>query len=822
MTIRNLNSIFSPSSVALVSTDSSLGNMSNVLADNLFSGGFKGKIFFVQPQYATFDGMATYRDIADLPQTPDLAIIATAPETVPKLIVELGQRGTRGAVVITGGFNDNTPADSRKMHAAMLASAKPYLLRIVGPDCCGVMVPGLGLNAGMSPITPLAGNLAFVAQSGAILNVVLDWATPRGIGFSHCVSLGDMVDVDFGDMIDYLTNEYSTRAILLYIESITSVRKFMSAARAAARIKPVIVVKAGHYAKNAKNSKAEKSFTADALYDAAFRRAGILRVKDMQALFDAVQTLAIARQVSGNRLAILSNSGSLALMASDTLIEREGRLAELSPETLGCLGNILPSGVAHGNPVQINADAPGSYYSDALVALLKDKEVDAVLVLNYPTAGASSTEVAEAVINTVQKTTSIYNQKVVLTCWMGESSALEARRLFAENHIATYATPTEAVRGFMQLVRHKKSQEMLLETPANIPEIFTPDSTKAQQVIDKALADNRHWLTESEAQAVLTAYTIQVAKTYEASSPKAAHELIIDMSDDDLFGPVIRVGHGGNAVEVIGDSAFALPPLNMHLAHEVLARTQIYRFLQGYPGMKGANIESIALMLVKVSQLVCDIADIAELEINPLLADEHGVTVLDARIRVVKATCTAIDRLAIPPYPKHLEEILVLPDGQSLLIRPIRPEDEPNFQKIFADLSPEDIRMRFLHPMKTMPHSLAARLTQIDYDREMSLVVEGKDRDGIAELYGIVQISADPDIERAEFAILLRRDMTGLGLGPMLLRRIIDYASSRGISEIFGEVLSENKPMLKLCRVFGFEITADREDPGTKQVSLRL
>jgi acetyltransferase len=525
--------------------------------------------------------------------------------------------------------------------------------------------------------------------------------------------------------------------------------------------------------------------------------------------------------------------------------------------------------------------------------LINDKKIDAVLVLNCPTAIASSTEAAQAVIDTLQNRISTYNRTVVLTCWMGDGSALEARRLFTENHIPTYTTPAEAIRGFMQIVRYRKSQEMLMETPPNIPEAFTPDLTRARQIINKTLDENRPWLTESEAKGVLAAYAIPVVETYEAASPNEAaklakkiggpialkilspdithksdvggvslnletpdvvrenatamfervsnlrpdakfqgftvqpmihrphsHELIVGMVDDTLFGPVLLVGHGGVGVEVIGDKALALAPLNMHLAHEVIARTRIYRLLQGYRDRPRAHLDSIALTLVKVSQLVCDIADIVELDINPLLADENGVIALDARIKVVKATRPAADRLAILPYPKELEEILSLPDGQTLLIRPIRPEDEPNFQKIFESLSLEDIRLRFLHPMKILSHSLAAQLTQINYDREMALVVEGNNKEGEKELYGVVRIIADPDNERAEFAILLRHDMTGLG--PMLLRRIIDYATERGIGEIFGDVLSDNRSILKLCRVFGFRVKSDRDDPGVMQVSLKI
>ncbi len=897
MTVRNLNFMFKPASVALIGASQRPGTVGSVVAHNLFSAGFEGRVFPVNPKYKTIEGVTTYPDIAALPKAPDLAVIATPPDTIPELIAKLAARGTRAAVVITAGFTEGGDSHGRELSRSMLAAARPHLMRIVGPNCLGIMVPGACLNAGFGHIQPLTGNLAFVAQSGAVVTSILGWATSRKIGFSHFVSLGNMIDVDFGDMLDYLANDRHTQAILLYIETITDVRKFMSAARAAARIKPVIVVKAGRYAESARAAASHTGALAgvDAVYDAAFRRAGILRVNDMQALFDAVQTLAMPRRVAGERLAILTNGGGIGVMATDALIDRGGRLAELAPETLQRLNQVLPSTWSHGNPVDIIGDAPSSRYADALETLSHDKGVDAILILNCPTAVASATGATQAVIDTLRKDTLKYKRKMVLTCWLGDGSALEARRIFTENRIPTYDTPIEAVRGFMQMVRYRHNQEMLMETPPNIPEVFTPDSAKVHRVIDRALAENRAWLTESEAKKVLAAYAIPVVETYEAATPEAAatlaenigtavvlkilspdiahksdvngvslnletpdvvcenaaamlqrvrnvrpdarlkgftvqpmirrphaHELIIGVVDDAQFGPVILFGHGGIAVEVIRDKTLALPPLNMHLAREAMARTDVYRLLQGYRGAPAADLDSIALILVKVSQMICDIADIAELDINPLLADEHGVVALDARIKVVKAKGEAADRLAIQPYPKELEETLSLPDGQTLLIRPIRPEDEPGFQKIFASLSPEEIRLRFLHSMKIMPHIMAARLTQIDYDREMALVVEGKNQAGEVELYGGVRISADPDNESAEYAILLRHDMTGLGLGPMLLRRIIEYARNRGIREIFGDVLKDNKNMLKLCHVFGFSIKSDMEDPGVMKVSLKL
>lgn len=895
MTIRNLDALFSPASIALISTSPSTGTVAGILNQNLVGAGFKGAVFSVDTNGRTENGRAGFPDIASLPQGIDLAVIAAAPESVPAVITELGLHGTRAAVLITSNFSAHTDPRHQSLQRAMLLAAQPYLMRLVGPDSLGLMSPEAGLNASYSHVQPFPGNLAFVSQSAAVLTTVLDWASSRKIGFSHCVSLGAMADVDFGDMLDYLANDYSTRAILLYIETVTGARKFMSAARVAARNKPVIVVKAGDHAVPPLASPYASGTLShrETVYDAAFRRAGILRVRDLQALFDAVETLAMTRQIAGDRLAILTNSDSLGLMATDTLIDRHGSLAALTPETISSLDQQLPRTWSRGNPVDILIDAGASRYAEALAVLDKDKETDAILILHCPTALASSTQAAQAVVTTLKKRVYSYRRKEVLTCWLGEESARDARHIFTRNNIPTYATPSEAVRGFMQLVRYRQSQEMLMETVPSIPEAYTVDSVAARRTIDTALAENRKWLTGAEAGALLNAYAIPSVKSFTATSPQAAalqakkiggpavlklvsdqsnerleplgtsinletpdvlrenaaamlkrmraenpdatfhyftvrpmlhrphsHKLAIRMVVDDLFGPVLMVG--GTAMEATGEMALALPPLNMHLAHEMLARTRMYKLLQGYPGIEGADFDSIALTLVKVSQLVADLAEVAELAITPILADKENVIVLDANVKVARAGGAAIDRLAILPYPKELEDPLLLPDGQTLLIRPIRPEDEPGLQKIFASLTQEEIRLRFFHPMNTLSHHLAARLTQIDYDREMSLVVEDKNEAGTKELYGVVQIIADPDKERAEYAILLRHDMTGLGLGPMLLRRIISYASSQGIREIFGDVLSDNKAMLRLCRAFGFTVKTDREDPGIMQVSLKL
>lgn len=886
-----------PDSVVLVGASGTPGSIGNVLLSNLMGAGFGGEIFLVNPTRSEVLDHKCYPDIESLPEVPDLAVIATPPETVPAILLSLAIHGTRAAVIITAGFGDVGDGAGQRWKEEILEIAHTHLIRIAGPNCIGIMVPGQEINASFCHISPLPGNLAFVAQSGAILTSVVDWATSKNIGFSHIVSLGDMVDVDFGDMLNYLVFDGGTRAILLYIESISHARKFMSAARAAARLKPVIVVKAGRFTESAKAAASHTGALAgiDAVYDAAFRRSGVLRVMDMEALFNAVETLALAGPLKGNRLAVLTNGGGVGVLAVDTLIEKRGRLAELSSETIEQLDKVLPANWSRTNPVDIIGDADGVRYEQAMSCLLGDAAVDGLLVMNCPTAVASGYECAEAVVRAAEKRTANWRKPMILTNWLGGDSTREARELFRDRRIPSYQTPDDAVRGFMQKVRYQHSQELLMETVPDTECIVSGDSARLKERIERVMDLNREWLNVDEVRDILSTYGIPMVSSFTAKtvfgagriaatidgpvalkvlSPDITHksdrggvilglngaesvqaaaedmkfqirelspeaeiegfivqpmvrresalELIIGMFDDQQFGPVLLFGHGGTAVEVIRDKALTLPPLNMKLAREVMMQTRVYKLLKGYRNTPAADLDSIALTLVKVSRLVCELGDVAELDINPLLADANGIIALDARIRVARSEGDAADRLAIRPYPRELEEQLLLPDGQRLLLRPIRPEDEMRLQELFSALTPEDIRMRFLHPMSCLSHDLAARMTQIDYDREMALVLDQQGDQDRGKLLGKARIIADPDNEEAEFAIMLRREATGAGLGPMLMSRIIEYARGRGIGRLYGDVLVENRPMLRLAEAFGFLVQSVPEDPAIRQVNLYL
>jgi acetyltransferase len=891
VTARNLGYLLHPRSVALIGASADAGKVGGVLASNL-AGQFHGPSYFVNPKYRKIGDSPCWPDVASLPQTPDLAVICTPAKTVPGLVSELGARGVRAAIVVSAGFGESG-ASGQALQRSLLEAARLHNLRIVGPNCIGVLNPPLGLNASFSHAPALSGHIAFVTQSGALLAAVLDWARPRGIGFSHMLSLGDMADVDFGDLLDQLASDAGTHAILLYVEGVRQARKFMSAARAAARIKPVIVVKSGRHTEAARAAATHTGALAgaDAVYDAAFRRAGMLRVPDLASLFDAVDVLTLADPPQGGRLAILTNGGGMGVMATDELMERGGELAVLDPGTLKALDAFLPAAWSHGNPVDIIGDADGARYRKALETLLADRNLDAVLALYCPTGVSNPTDTAAAVAAIAQRR----GHAPLLASWVGGEAVTAARRTLSEARVPSFDTPEQAVRAFMYLADYRRSQDMLMQTPPSLPAGFSPDTARARAIVAAALEQGREWLTEIESKDLLAAYAVPAVPTRFAADPDAAaeaaralsgpyalkivspgithksdvggvalglqdaaavrsaaiamretvqrrrpqavlsgfsvqsmverhhaQELIAGIVSDRQFGPVILFGQGGTAVEVIGDKALGLPPLNMHLARALMAETRVHRLLKGYRDEAAADLDAVALTLVKLAQLAAEIPEVSELDINPLLADADGVMALDARVRIVRATETGDARLAIKPYPKELEQEIAARDGTRYWLRPVVPEDEPALQRTFQTLTPEEIRQRFHVPMKAFPHALAARLTQIDYDREMALVLTDHSLPGAAEINGVARLGADPDNERAEFALLVRQAYARRGLGTQMLGRLIEYAKRRGIGELYGFVLMDNPAMRGLCRTLGFTETTVKEEAGIVRVSLRL
>ena len=896
MTIRNLEYLFKPRSIAVVGRSQQAGSFDAAVQFNLIEGGFKGPVMPVNPDRQSVSGVLAYKDIASLPVVPELAILTTPLAEAPGLIGELGQRGTKAVLLLTrealhthhdvqaARLDPETPGyypgGSDILKQKILEAAKPHLLRVIGPDHLGYAVPSASVNASLNPTRPLAGGLALLCQSTAIMRSVIDWAASRNIGFSHAISLGMRWDVDLGDLLDYLLRDNNTRAILIYMEYTRNRRKFVSAARAAARVKPVIVLKPRDF---------RAGSLEDAVYDAVFQRAGILRVNNIEQLFGAAETLATAKPVYNNRLAILSNSYSLALLTSDSLLRHGGRLAELGEATRTRLAEDCRPGYPIENPVDLGDLASPEQYGKALDVLLREPGIDGVLVIHAPTSDERSLQNAKAVIERAK------SRRLVMACWVGESIAEPARSLFKGVHLPSYEAPGEAVEAFLRLAEHRHNQELLMETPPSIPEEFTPDTETARRIIQIALTAGRHRLNAYETAQILSAYEIPVAALHFASTPEAAtdlvaeidgpvalkilspdivhksdvggvafnlknplevllaatemlkrvrdlapeavidgfavqpmqsrhgvYELMVGVRTGRRFGPVIFFGHGGTEAGVIDDIAYALPPLNMHLARDLMSRTRLYRRLSTNRG-RPVDMSAVALTLIKVSQMVIDLAQVVEMDINPIWADARGVLTLDANILIEPSAPPAMQRLAISPYPKQLERVYALPDGRSFLIRPILPEDEPELQGLVKRMPAEDVRMRFFQPIRELPHEMAARLTQLDYEREMAFVVtEPNSRPGKGKIWGAVRCNADPNLEKAEYAILVDRAMVGMGLGPMLMRYFIDYAKKMGIKELYGEVLRENEAMLRLNRALNFKFQTSPDDPGIIHVSLPL
>lgn len=873
MSVRHLDALFSPRSVAVLGVSERPGNLGAIVLRNLRAAGFAGPLWAVNRHEGEIAGVHLWPDVASLPGVPDLAVICTPAAAVPQLIGELGRKGTRAAIVITAGLQQTLQEDGLTLQQAMLDAARPYLLRILGPNCIGVLVPAIGLNASFAPAAAAPGQIAFVTQSGALATAMLDWADSRGIGFSHFVSLGDSADVDFGDVLDYLASDGGTRAILMYVESVKHARKFMSAARAAARNKPVILVKAGRAPEGARAAASHTGALAgsDEVFAAAVRRAGMLRVDTLEALFDAAETLARPRPWRGERLAMLTNGGGAGVLAADAMALGRGTLAQLSPATLQALDGILPASWPRGNPVDIIGDAPAERYLRALQILLDAPEVDGVLFMHAPTAVVPAVEIARACLPAITSAA-----KPVLSCWLGGTTVIPARAAFADAGFAWYATPEQAVAAWLQLVQYHRNQQALLQLPDAEPAEIAVDGQAARAVLQQALRAGREWLDGEEAKSVLQAYGIACVPTMKvrdadeavaaaealgfpvalkivspqivhksdvggvalglvsaeqvrtaailmrqrvaARSPNAhvhgftvqamaqrphAQEVIVGIASDPVFGPVVLFGAGGTAVEIRKDRALELPPLNAALARAMVARTQVGALLGGYRGQPGVNQPALVDAILRVSRMACELDALAELDINPLLVDADGVLALDARIRVRQPAQGEGGRLALRPYPAGLEETLTL-GQQPLLVRPIRPQDGARLAAFYAGASPSDLRLRFFLSRREVPASELARYCQIDYEREMAFIALDGER-MVAEVRAV----CDPDNVEAEFAIQVAASHQQRGLGRLLLDKMLAYLRARGVREIRGECLAENRVMMDLAREAGFSVVSE-------------
>jgi len=801
VTVRNLDALFRPKSVAVIGASERPGSTGAMVWARLLEGGFEGPLWPVNPRYETLSGHPVIGDVGDLPQAPTVALICTPAASWPSIIHKLGGLGTRAAIIVGEMRCD----DDRLALRHALAAARPHLLRIVGPGSLGVVTPALRAHFGAPSCTVKAGGVAWVSQSNALTNAVLGWAHARGLGFSHAIALGGEADVDAGDVLDYLASDPGTRAILLELDSVKAARKFMSAARAAARNKPVLALRSG------------RADPADGLYTAAFRRAGMVRVDALDDLLDEIETLGVGRVAAGATATLITSDRGLATLACDAFAAAGDTLAPWPEQASQALHEALPHAVG-GNPLQLGDDARPEHFGTALKLLAEHRGTGTAFVVHASTHGAPVGDVAQALIENQR-----YAYRGLLACFFGGLDAATRDALHAQG-IPVHTTPQRLARAFARLVDYRMGRELLMQTPEGLP-AEVPDAIDAAQAQARAaLAAGERELTGEAAADLLTRFGLDIetvptantagagerpdaaqssresdcAETNPASERKPVVDIAVELHDDDNFGPVFRF----TAPSADGVSEplrlYGLPPLNPTLARDIVTRSPYARLIAPEPALAA---------LTALSQAVCDVREIVGLRLT-LRAYRDHVTVVAPTLRIAPTR----SRLAIMPYPRRFEETLDW-QGLRITVRPIRPEDEAAHHDFVEAMTPEDLRLRFFGAVGSFDHSQLARMTQIDYDREMALIATVQSDEGLARTLGVVRAVADPDNETAEFAVAIRSDQKGRRLGRLLTDRIIRYARARGIHWLVGEALRENTAMIALARASGFTISPT-EDPS--------
>ncbi|MDV7338745.1 bifunctional acetate--CoA ligase family protein/GNAT family N-acetyltransferase [Terasakiella sp. A23] len=888
MTIRHLQKMFSPASIAIIGASPKPLNIGYRVIRNLMTAGFDGPVMPVNPTDKAIAGILAYPDIKSLPVLPDLCVLCSDAPVALDLIESLGNLGVKAVMILSAvhKHDDKIAYDVQDV-------ARRYKMRILGPNSMGAIIPGNKLNASTLHLPVSKGKIAFISQSGEMASSVLDWANAHGIGFSHFITLGDCHDIDIGDVIDYLGSDPFTRAILIYMETIHEKRNFMSAARASARNKPILVMKTGKYEEMPTITQSHTGAMAqkDLVYDAAFARAGMLRVNSIAELFAGAETLSMNKPFNGDRLVIIGNGAGLNVLAQDHLLDAGGTLSAFSDEICTKLKSTLPADSVIQNPLVLGGATSPEQYAKAYEIIAQSGQADCVLFLHAPSILEDTTKAAQALVEAHKKV-----RKSLITCWLGEETVADARHLFEENDIPSFTSPRMAVSAFMHIVQYRKNQVALMETPERVPAEIKPARSVVKNLIRQAVDQGERWLKEADTKAILKAYGIEIVAPYIVQNADEAievahkigfpvvvkimspdivhksdvggvvlslqnedrveqaikditdrvqnfdpdaridgfiiqkmhdrqntHELIAGMTHDPVFGPVILFGQGGTATEIIADHAIALPPLNMRLAKDLISRTKISKLLKGYRDIPAVDMDALCQLLIEISEICIDFPEIQEMDINPIFSSDKGALAVDARIRVQEVSTQFPNRrLAIRPYPADLEEEFTLRDGRKVLIRPIRPEDEPAHNEFLSKVTPEDIRFRFFGSVRELPHSEMARLTQLDYDREMAFVAQApNEEDGHLETLGVVRTGTDPNNEDAEYAILVRSDLKGQKLGWKLLNKMIEYCRSRGTTYFTGQILRENRTMIDMVKAMGFEVRTIMEE-DIVEVKLKL
>jgi len=880
MVTLNLDKIFNPKSVAIIGASDEEGSVGLAIVKNFTQLGYSGKVFLVNIRKPEILGVKTYQKVGQIPEPVDLAMIATPAKTVPDVVEECGKAGVKGVIIVSAGFKE-TGAEGKALEDKILEITKKYGIRVIGPNCIGIIRPRINLNATFVDKMPKPGKVAFISQSGALGSAILDWAIHENIGFSNFVSVGSMIDVDFGDLIDYFGTDPKTKSILMYVEGITEARKFMSAARHFARTKPIIVVKAGKFSESAKAAASHTGSLSgeDAIYDAAFKRAGVVRVEEIEDLFNAAEVLGTQPLPRGPNLAVITNAGGPGVMATDALIARGGKLAKLSQKTMDTLNRVLPPFWSKGNPIDVLGDAGADRYKTAVEACLNDKNIDGVLIIFTQQAVSGAVEIAKTIVELVKS--KAYQNKTILTSFMGYGAVEEANSILNANNIPTYSTPENAIKTYMYMYQYERNLELIYETPEERPVDTAPPKRPIMVILRNAAMENRELLTEDEAKRFLEYYNFPVVKTEVANtadeaiafahqigypvvlkilSPQIVHktdaggvmldlnsdadvkqafdiimhrakeynpnakiigvtvqpmisrkgyEVIIGGKTDPLFGPVILFGMGGVGVELFKDYSIGLPPLNTTLIRRMMEETKVYQLLKGYRNVPPANLKLLEETMVLFSQLLIDFPQIKEIDINPLLINEKEACILDARITVDRDSVfkkfEPHEHMVISPYPKKYETLWTLRNGQEVLLRPIKPEDEPLWLEMFQSFSEESIRYRFFQLLKDTPHEVRVRYCNIDYDREIAIVAELSEENR-KRILGVGRLSIEPDGKSGELAFIIGDQWQGQGLGTKVVDYVLEIAKDMGVETVYAIMLPDNRRALNLTKKMGFKL----------------
>ena len=888
MSTRKLDNIFRPRRIALIGVNNDPKSIGGITFRNLMESGFSGVIYPVDAKREAVLGIPCYPAVDRLPKKPDLAVIMSPAREVPDLIDQCGQAGIHGIIIMSAGFKE-AGVEGKTLEEELNQRVKKYKeMRVLGPNSMGVIVPGLNLNVSFASSTPKKGHMAFISQSGALGAALLDWAAETNVGFSFFVSIGNAMDVTFGDLIDYFGQDINTYSIILYVETLGNARRFLSAARAFARKKPIIVYKSGRFPESAQaaSSHTGAMATKDNVCDALLRRAGLARVYNMGNIFDFSDLVGRKKIPKGSGLAIVTNAGGPGVMATDALITQGGKLVKLSDAVIQKLDKLLPAYWSHNNPVDVLGDASPSRVGKAVEIVLEDEQINAVLVILTPQALTRPEETARALIDVASKTS-----KLIMTSWMGGLNMHKSNNILNEAQLPVYATPEQAIQAYMTLVRYSRKLDMLFETPKEVPVSFSYDRDKLRKKYGKEIFPKNRILSENDSKMLITDYGIQVThpqlatseeeairiaheKTYpvvlKIQSPDITHksdvggvllniagddmlrsgyrqlienvrhhkpsaiidgvtiqkmadtknavELIAGFKKEEKFGTVMLVGMGGITAELFKDQRLEFPPLNERLARQMIESLKIYPLLKGYRGSPPKNIDKLIEVLIRLSYLAADYPEIEELDINPLLVTPEDVIALDARIVIdpeeLGKETIDYSHLLIRPYPERLVKTAQLRDGKQVILRPIKPEDEPLWLEMLGNCSKESIYHRFRYDFHFKSHEIATEFCYIDYDREMAIVAE-VEQDGKRLMVGEGRLIADPDLEMAEYAVLVADPWQKKDLGFLLTEYCLQIARIVGVKRVAAETTTDNKAMLNLFKKLGFTLIFNEDTTVT-------